>query len=704
MTRRDLLALCGAATLPWPASGARRPAPSVTPYRDYSRCLPDFLRGLAADAYTRRNREIAKLTTPAAIRARQAWARETFWKLAGGMPERTPLNARTTGSFERDGYRVEKVVYESQPGFFIPANLYIPAAKPPLPGILFQLGHSRNGKAYDSYQRCCQGLVKLGFLVLAFDPMGQGERAYYPGADPSRSRLPSADDEHTIPGKQMLLYGDTCTRLQLWDAVRSLDYLASHPMVDPARLGSTGQSGGGTLTMLLGCVDDRLAAAAVMSGNTENFACADFNPPGSTDDAEQDFVGSGPLAFDRWDTLYPFAPKPLLVSVSAHDFFGTYSPSYIANGREEFTKLQTVYETLGHPDRIGWADTPLPHGLAYDSRLNVYSWFTRWLKGDARPVEQEPPVALEPESALLVSESGSVVRSFGSLTPFAMNRKRTVERKPEDLGRLFGVDRPAAGITVLRRVPSRELDIESLEVSSAPGVWLPAWLFLPRKLDANGAVYILLEPGARAQWHEGELYQSLAAKGHIVCVPEMRGFGDLRPEFGRGAAHYTREHNDEEPYAWASLILGRPLAGQRATDILAVAAALRARPEAKGRRLVVAARGSMTVPALVAAAIDQRIDSVILAQGLISFQSVVETEDYQASFANFVPRLLEHTDLPEIGASIHPRPLVLGGALNGGGVAVEPAKVRALYPRAKIAEGRLWTAETLISSIDTNTA
>ena len=102
--------------------------------------------------------------TPEAIRARQRWVRDTFWKLVGGMPERTPLNARVTGAFDRPGYRLEKVVYESQPGFHVSANLYIPTSgKPPFPGVLFQMGHTTNGKAGDLYQRCCQGLVKLGY-------------------------------------------------------------------------------------------------------------------------------------------------------------------------------------------------------------------------------------------------------------------------------------------------------------------------------------------------------------------------------------------------------------------------------------------------------------------------------------------------------------------------------------------------------------
>ena len=118
-------------------------------YRSYSRCLPDYLRILAQRAYNLRNQEIAKLTTTAAIRDRQRWVRKTFWKLVGGTPERTPLNARTVGSFEREGYRLEKVVYESRPKFFVPANLYVPTSgRPPFPGVLFQMGHAANGKAY----------------------------------------------------------------------------------------------------------------------------------------------------------------------------------------------------------------------------------------------------------------------------------------------------------------------------------------------------------------------------------------------------------------------------------------------------------------------------------------------------------------------------------------------------------------------------
>src|SRR5437762_2188063 len=254
--------------------------------------------------------------------------------------------------------------------------------------------------------------------------MGQGERIYYPNPSWRAPRLRSADEEHTLPGRQMLLLGNTSSRLQVWDAIRSLDYLAAHPQVDPARLASTGQSGGATLTMLLAAVDDRLAAAAVSMGNTENFACANFNPPGSPDDAEQNLVGSGPLGFDRWDLLYPLAPKPLLIEVSAKDFFGTYSPAYLASGEEEFTKLKEIYGKLGREDRIMWRETPLPHGLSYDSRREIYNWFEMWLKGSPQKAVEEPPTQPEPDETLWVAPSGNLVRSFSGKTPFLLTRER----------------------------------------------------------------------------------------------------------------------------------------------------------------------------------------------------------------------------------------------------------------------------------------
>jgi len=693
-TRRELFALA--------ACGAALRATAQTPvriYRDYPRCLPDYLRSLADRAYRMRNAELAKLTTAAAVRARQEWVAETFWKIVGGKPERTPLNARTVGSFERPGYRVEKLIYESQPGFHVSANLYIPAnGNPPFPGVLFQMGHTANGKAADLYQRCCQGLARLGYLVLAFDPMGQGERIYYPAPGSSRSRL-GPDEEHTYPGRQMLLNGISTARLQTWDAVRSLDYLAGHPLVDAKRLASTGHSGGGTTTMLLAAVDDRLAAVAVSSGNTENVACANFNPPGSTDDAEQDLPGSGPLGFDRWDLLYPLAPKPLQIQVSSRDFFGTYSPSYIENGIEEFQKLRKVYATLGHPDRLAWFATPLPHGLTYDMRIAIYNWFGRWLKGESKPVAEEPPTSPERDETLFVSETGSLVQSLHGETPFTLNQKHAVAKTPAKLETLLGVTRPMpAGLTTLARATYRDTEIEAVEFASAPKVWVPAWLYQPKKRDASRPLVIVLEPNGRGAWHEGELYDSLASRGCVVCAPDLRNTGDLTPEFGRGSARYTRAHNSDEDYAWSSFILGESLVGQRVTDLLAVVKGLRARPDLGSRRVLVAARGTATIAAQFAAALEPAIDALYLAGGLVSYQRIVDTESYTYPLGNFVPGVLRHTDLPGLAAAIAPRRVVLAGAVDAAGRKLPVVEVRDEYGAANVdvRPDAVWSAEAML--------
>ena len=688
MTRRQILALLA---VPEARAG----------YRDYSRCLPDHMRELALRAYAARNREIAKLTNPAAIRARQKWVRGTFLKLIGELPEHTPLNARSFGTIERDGYKIEKLLYESVPQFHIPANLYIPTTgKPPYPGVLFQMGHSPNGKAFDTYQWCCQGLARLGYLVLAFDPMGQGERIYYPGSTLTRTRLLSSDDEHTTPGRQMLLVGDSSTRLQLWDAIRSLDYLAAHPLVDPKRLGGTGHSGGATLTMLLSAADDRLAAAAVMMGNTENFACADFNPPGSTDDAEQNLLGA-PLGIDRWDLLYPLAPKPLLIEVSAKDSFGTYSMSYVTSGTEEFGKLRGVYQALGAAGRLAWTETPLPHGLSYDSRLKVYNWFGRWLKGESKEIAEDPHREPEPDATLYVSPVGNVVKSFGGKTPFQLNRERKVERHPVALDVLLAVKRPPVGLqgTMLRRVPSRGLDIEGWEVNSDTKVWIPAFLMIPRKSDRDKPVLLALEAGGRGlRWREGDLYQGLALQGYPICVADLRGIGDLQPSFSHGFPGYARKHEDEENYSWGSLMLGAPLLGQRVTDILALVQALANNPALAGRKIRVAAQGKLTVPAIFAAALTPHIDSLYLADGLISYRSIVDSESYSVSLANFVPKMLETTDLPEVVAGLAPRSVTLAGTVDATGRPAAEAMVRASYKadHIRIVARPEWSAEALM--------
>jgi len=705
MTRRELLGgvlLCSASKL---CSGTQ--AFPGAPFRDYSRCLPDYLSELAAVATQKRHLALSKLTNPAAIKSRQKQVRETLWRLIGGQPERTPLNARITGTFNRPGYRVDKIIYESRPNLFVTANLYVPTTGAgPFPAVLFQSGHYWEGKAYPSYQRCCQGLARLGFVVLAFDPMGQGERINYLNEAGTGSRLADCDTEHTLPGKQLLLFGDSTTRFQLWDATRSLDYLLSLPEVDSKHVASVGHSGGGTLTMLLAAADERLTAAAVCMGNIENILASPFRSPGATDDAEQDFVDAARETFDRWDLLYPIAPKPLLVWPSDRDFYATYSPDYVTNGWHEFQELKKVYTTLGKPEHLAWADTPLPHALAYDSRMLAYNWFSRWLKNEKQPLAEEPEVTPEPVSTLWATESGSVIRSLKSATPFSMLREKAIRHEPVPLESLLKVEisKSVSKVKVVGHVKSRNVFVQNLEIQSAPGVWIPAFLMMPENVSAGKHLLLVLDQqGNDRLWFSPEVDRILPEDSCVICSADIRGIGSMKPGYSPGEAAYESWHEQEENYAWSSLMLGRPLVGQRVTDILTVIRALSKHEGTAGRSIYVAASGKLTVPAIFAAALEPSIAGVYLYGGLVSFRSIVETEIYAHPFANFVPNFLNHTDIPEIVATITPRPVVLSGVIDAQGIAVKAEKLKEIYSAAEGA-GHLsieptgeWSATSLVA-------
>ena len=166
--------------------------------------------------------------------------------------------------------------------------------------------------------------------------------------------------------------------------------------------------------------------------------------------------------------------------------------------------------------------------------------------------------------------------------------------------------------------------------------------------------------GSNSAWHEEELYDQIATAGVAVCAPDVRGVGDLQGQFAPGSVGYARGHASEDEYAWASLILGRSLLGQRTTDIVAFAQAL-AR-EYPGANVVLAAREKMTVPALCAAALTPGVSKVYLVRPLPSWRRVAENENYTCPPANIVPDALAAADLPQIAESIAPRQVTVGGS------------------------------------------
>jgi hypothetical protein len=249
--------------------------------------------------------------------------------------------------------------------------------------------------------------------------------------------------------------------------------------------------------------------------------------------------------------------------------------------------------------------------------------------------------------------------------------------KPADLRALLGMDvaLPSPRVEIKGRTPYAECDIQAIEVNTAPKVWSPAWLFLPKR--SWNRLLLLIEPGGRnGLWREGDLYPQLAAAGIAVCAQDVRGVGDLEAQYSSGSAAYERGNHNEDDFSMACLILGRSMLGQRTQDIAAMAGALSAAyPNAQ---IVAAARDKMTVPLLCAAALERRISKVYLSNHLASWRSLLASEEYTHTFANFVPNVLSATDLPYIARTLTPRTVVVAGAVDGAGHSVPDAA--SMYP------------------------
>ena len=446
-TRREVLAMAAMGALLRRDAGAQQNAPSIV-YRDYSRCLPDYLRDLAERAYQSRNRAIAKLTTPAAIRERQQWVTRDVLETGGRHAGAHAAQRATVGSFERRRIsRREGGLREPARTFTSPATCTSrPRASRPFPACCSRWATRPTARAARLYQRCCQGLARLGYVVLGFDPMGQGERTYYPGADaiaqPARGRrrahLPrppdAAEGHHQHAACRP---GTRCAASTIWPRIRWWIPSGWPPPDNPAAAPTP-------------CCWPRWTTG---SRRPRFPAATPRTSPARTSirrarptTREQDLVGFGPVGFDRWDLLYPLAPKPLLVMVSERDFFGTYSPNYIDQrhrGVSESCSAST--RRWATPTGSRGSKRRCPTASAYDMRMQIYNWFGRWLKGETQPVAEEPVIQAEPEETLFVSANGSMVQSFHGETPFTLNRKRFAV---EDAG---GSERVAACRSLRRR-------------------------------------------------------------------------------------------------------------------------------------------------------------------------------------------------------------------------------------------------------------
>ena len=225
--------------------------------------LNRYLNGIGLRQLRQRQSALEQVNTRDAMERRKKVVREKILRLLGGLPDtRGPLNVKAAGTLKHPDYRIEKIIYESLPGFYVPANVYVPAqGAGPFPAILNPVGHGAGGKAGE--REIAVGLVKKGFIVLKYDPIGQGETpSALDDPDLRASKVGGPTEEHSHANGHTMLSGDNVAKYRIWDGMRGIDYLVSRKDVDPNRIGCTGCSGGGTITTYISALDDRVKVAA----------------------------------------------------------------------------------------------------------------------------------------------------------------------------------------------------------------------------------------------------------------------------------------------------------------------------------------------------------------------------------------------------------------------------------------------------------
>jgi hypothetical protein len=295
---------------------------------------------------------------------RASFLREHILASAGlvPMPEKGPLRAQILDERRHGDYSVSKVYFESLPGFYVTGNLYRPAGAGPFPAILSPHGHWAYGRLENTDVNSGPGrainLARQGFVVFTHDMIGYND---------------SRQLSHEFGGTRENLWGLSLSGLQLWNSIRSVDFLESLPDVDRGRIGCTGESGGGTQTFLLAAVDERIKVAVPVNMISLHMAggCLCENPPGLRIDT------------NNVELAALIAPRPLLMVSATGDWTNETL-------QVEYPAMRRLYALFGAEDRVHAVQFQAPHNYNRDSREAMYGWMARWLQNaaaDARVAE-----------------------------------------------------------------------------------------------------------------------------------------------------------------------------------------------------------------------------------------------------------------------------------------------------------------------------
>lgn len=621
----------------------------------------------------KREKEIAQLKTLDDWQERQQNMKEILNKTVGPFPAKTPLNAVITGTVQKPGYRIEKIVFESQPRFYVTSAMFIPKnLKEKTAAIIFTSGHAQEAFRWPDYQQVILNFVEKGFIVFAFDPIGQGERVQYWDNEMQKSDVGDAVFEHSYVGAQCFLSGSSLARYMIWDGIRAVDYLLTRKEVDPERIGITGHSGGGTQAAYIAAFDERILAVAPECYITSTKRLWERVGP---QDAEQNLFQGIANGIDMADLLEIRAPKPALQITTTRDFFP------IQGAIETEKEVKRIYKAYGKEENFYRVEDDAPHAVTLKNREARNAFFQLHLQnpGSAEDIEIE----MLTEAELQITKTGQVSSSLGGETVFSLNKREALNhigrlellRKNQEnhlkqatieAKALSGYVEPVkiTESVFAGRLQRNGYSIEKHYLKGEGNYPIPFLLFLPAKISGNPIIY-LNTSGKEKQAAAGGEIEQLVIAGHPVLAPDLTGFGEMGPnltlygDFGANQGGISFKH-------WFGPVqTAQSQVGIHAADINRLVLFLKQRTDFQINEIFGVALGDYCPDLIHAASFGNYFSGMALIDPLISYRSIVTNTYYKADFLPpFVAGALTGYDFPDLLASFAPRKLLLVNVRN----------------------------------------
>jgi len=637
---------------------------------DARKAIERYLDPIAFEHLAARGRAIAAIQTRDEAERRQAAVHATILKLLDGLPEhRGPVPVRNFGVVPADGFRIEKIAFESLPGLFVTADVYVPATgAAPFPAVLITPGHEAAAKA--AQYNWGANLARNGILAMAVDPMGQGERLQHYDPELEDSKLGQGTPEHGHAAFSTLLLGDPVARYFINDGMRAVDYLTSRKDVNPDRIGAFGCSGGGTATAYLAALEPRIKAAATACYIT---TYEELLRTIGNQEAEQSIPGflSADLDFADWVELA--APKPYAIVSTTEDMFP------FAGARQSFEEAKRFYTLFGAGDRIQWITGPGHHGNLGPIADQIVAFFVKALRDGATADYRQ--ARLEHPRELQCTPTGQVSTSLHGETVESINRKRAPSVMPARPDTSPATIRAAAFMsaepgpppiaTVSKTEQRGTYRVDTLAFAMEPDVEVAAIAAIPSASGRKPAV-ILMDSQPIERLAAGPDFERLASGGRVVLLLQARGTPlAFRPN-STGASLLGAFNI----LSLRAMLVDKTIVGMRADDAIRAVNWLCARSDVDPAAITLYGTGPLGVVALHAAAVDRRIARVVIEDTLSSYRMALEAPLHRDLAEVMVPGVLRHYDLPDLVHAIAPRTIAIWNPVDAVGKPVPSAHER----------------------------